>query len=69
MARYEDRDRDGGSYQHDRGGGGVGPDRGDRGDRGDREGPYNRGRPLHRSILIGLLTPAALVANAPAQDR
>lgn len=50
MARYEDRDRDGGAY-----GGGGGHDRYDK-DRGglggagggDRDGPYNRGRPLHR---------------------
>lgn len=55
MSRYEDRDRDGGAYQQDRmgggggGGGGFGPDRGGGGGGGDRDGPYNRGRPLHRS--------------------
>ncbi|KAL7271298.1 pre-mRNA cleavage and polyadenylation factor (CPF) complex subunit [Rhizina undulata] len=55
MARYEDRDKDGGTYSHgydNRGGDrGGNMDRGERGgdrDRGERDGPYNRGRPMHR---------------------
>lgn len=55
MARYEDRDRDGGAY-----GGGGGHDRYDKdrggpgGGGGDRDGPYNRGRPLHRRTTTPL---------------
>ncbi|KAG0125980.1 WD40-repeat-containing domain protein [Tuber indicum] len=57
MARYEDRDRDGGTYNQDPsagsgggGGGGGGYDKrgGGGGGGGERDGPYNRGRPLHR---------------------
>lgn len=56
MARYEDRDRDGGAY-----GGGGGHDRYEKdrsglggGGGGDRDGPYNRGRPLHRRTFYTL---------------